>query len=87
MCGGRLSGYACPFQQTRFGPEIDALLCQSGDYRVTHLIAHAARIRAEALRIPSCTRLPGGNLIIFPDRLLPDSKIEIVGAIDPRLRP
>lgn len=73
--------------QTRFGPEIDALVCQPGDYRVTHLIAQAARAQAEALRIPSCTRFPGGNLIVFTDRLRPGSTIEVVGSIDPALQP
>lgn len=73
--------------QTCFGPDIDAFLCQPGDYSITHRIAQAVRARAEALRIPSCTRFPGGNLIIFPDRLHPTSTIEIVSAFDPELRP
>lgn len=71
---------------TRFGPAIDPLLCQPGDYQVTHLIAQAVRTQAEALRIPSCTRFPGGNVIIFPDRLRPGSIIEVAAAFDPELR-
>jgi hypothetical protein len=44
-------------------------------------------MRAEALRIPSCTRFPGRHLIVFTDLLRPGSSIEIVGAIDLELRP
>lgn len=74
-------------EQTRFGPTIDPLLCQPGDYRATHLIARAVRLQAEALRIQSCKRFPGGNLIVFPDRLRPGSIVEVAGAFDPELRP
>jgi hypothetical protein len=73
--------------ETRLGADIDAFLCLPGDYWVTHLIAQSVRAQAEALRIPSCTRFPGGNLIIFPDRLHPSSTVEIVDAFDPELRP
>ena len=73
--------------QTRSGASIDMHLCHPGDYRLTHLIAQAVRTRAEALRIPSCTRFPGRHLIVFTDLLRPGSSIEIVGAINLELRP
>lgn len=58
-------------------------ICRPADYTKTHEIARVARQFAEALLIPSCTRFPEGNLIIFPDRLLPGSSISIVSSLDP----
>jgi hypothetical protein len=61
-------------------------LCRPMDYTLTHAIAQAARARdAEALLMPTCTRLNGNNLIVFPDRLLPDSFIVVLGTEDPDL--
>lgn len=60
-------------------------LCHPSDYRVTHQIGNAARAIAEALMIPSCTRFPDGNLIIFPDQLHCGSKITILDTVDPEL--
>lgn len=55
------------------------------DYTITQGIAGAAIARgAEAILVPSATRL-GDNLIVFPPRLLPTSRILIVGSRDPRL--
>jgi hypothetical protein len=51
--------------------------CQPTNYDATQAIAAAARSVAEALLAPSCTRFPEGNLIIFPDRLHPDSRIVV----------
>lgn len=60
-------------------------LCDPRDYRRTHRIGEAARAVAEALMIPSCTRFPEGNLVIFPDRLRPGSAITVLDTVDPDL--
>lgn len=60
-------------------------LCRPADYSRTHALAEATRQRAEALLIPSCTRFPEGNLIIFTDQLQPRSEIRIIESIDPDL--
>jgi hypothetical protein len=60
-------------------------MCEPTDYRKTQDLAWAARIFAEALLVPSCTRFPEGNLIIFPDRLRPGSTIAVVDTLDPEL--
>jgi RES domain-containing protein len=60
-------------------------LCGAGDYNTSHRIAEAARSLAEALLVPSCTRFPEGNLIIFPDRLSAESSVEVVEIQDPDL--
>lgn len=73
--------------RTRFGVGIDAALCHPSDYTLTHVIVRESRSQAEALRIPSCTRFPGGILVMFTDRLRPGSRIDVVSAIDPQLRP
>ena len=49
--------------------------CQGFDYENTHALARFARDHAEAILVPSCTGLRGGNLIIFPDKLTPSSRI------------
>lgn len=72
---------------TIFGSLVEVGLCHSIDYRIPHAVAQEARRYAEALLIPSCTRIPGGNLIVFSDRLRPGSSIEVVGSITPELRP
>lgn len=72
--------------ETLFDSLLEEGLCHPTDYRVTHMIGEEACRRAEALLIPSCTRIPGGNLIIFTDCLRPNSSIEVIGAIDPELR-
>lgn len=60
-------------------------LCHPSDYRWTQFIGRLARARAEAMLIPSCTRFPEGNLIIFPDRLRKNSSIVVVESVDPNL--
>lgn len=60
-------------------------LCRPRDYERCHQIAHAARARAEAMLVPSCTNFPEGNLILFPDRLLPGSGVSIEETVDPDL--
>jgi hypothetical protein len=61
-------------------------LCHPTNYRMTHAIAAAARARgAEGMLIPSCTRFRGGNLIIFPDLLRPNSEVHVIDTEDPDL--
>jgi hypothetical protein len=60
-------------------------ICRPADYSRTHALAEAARQRAEAFLIPSCTRFPEGNLIIFTDRLQPRSEIRVIDSVDPDL--
>lgn len=60
-------------------------LCHPTNYERCHQIAALARERAEAILIPSCTGFPEGNLIIFPDRLQPESAIQVTQTIDPNL--
>lgn len=60
-------------------------ICQPADYTKTHTLAQAARQHVEALLIPSCTRLPEGNLIIFPDRLQARSGVHLIDSVDPEL--
>jgi hypothetical protein len=61
-------------------------LCRPSDYALTHAIADAAQERgAEALLMPSCTRLAGNILVIFPVRLRSDSSISVLETEDPDL--
>jgi RES domain-containing protein len=60
-------------------------LCQPAKYETTHQIALLARDLAEALMIPSCTKFPEGNLIIFPDLLRDGSIIAVEETQDPEL--
>lgn len=56
------------------------------DYTMGQELASAAIQRGcEALLIPSATRLPDRNLIIFPHSCHPTSRIEVVGYVDPSL--
>ena len=55
------------------------------DYTKTHEFARVARGSVEALLVPTCTRFPEGNLIIFPDRLLPRSGVHLLDSQDPDL--
>lgn len=60
-------------------------LCRPLDYEKSHQIALVARSFAEALLVPSCTRFPEGNLIVFPDRLRAESSIIVSETLDPDL--
>ncbi len=61
-------------------------ICGSKHYALTHAIAETVRRRgAEGLLIPSCTKFRGGNLIIFPDLVRPESVIRVVDTEDPDL--
>lgn len=60
-------------------------LCQPTDYERTHQIAEIARVTVEALLVPSCTRFPEGNLIVFPDHLRPGSILHVEETQDPEL--
>ena len=64
------------------GLELD-MLCDPVDYGRCHQLAWMARAVAEAMLVPSCTRFPEGNLVIFPDRLRPGSSIVVEGTQDP----
>ena len=57
-------------------------VCSTYDYRITQEFARLAREVAEAILVPSCTRFPEGNLVIFPDRLESTSTISLVDTID-----
>jgi len=62
-----------------------AALVKEGDFATTQRIAHAAvDSGAEATLVPSATRL-GDNLVVFPDNLLPESRLEVIGSRDPVL--
>ena len=66
--------------------ELDGtFLCHPTNYDLCHRLAQHARDRAEAMRIPSCTRFPEGNLIIFPDRLKHSSSVVVEQMLDPEL--
>lgn len=66
------------------GLTLDGLLADT-DYRVTQELAAAAIARqAEAILLPSATRL-GDNLILFPRNLRPRSSITVIASRDPRL--
>lgn len=55
------------------------------DYRVTQDLAAASMAAgAEGILVPSATRL-GDNLILFPTRLHPDSRVTVVGSREPNL--
>ena len=60
-------------------------LCNPVDFNWCHQLALAARDVAEAMLIPSCTRFPEGNLVIFPDRLEPHSSMVVEETQDPDL--
>jgi hypothetical protein len=60
-------------------------LCRPADYEMSHQVAAIARNLAEAMVVPSCTKFPEGNLIIFPDRLQTESVVEVVEILDPDL--
>jgi hypothetical protein len=69
--------------------DVDSLLgldyrreCAGFDYSRTQEFARMARQMAEAILVPSCTRLPDGNLVIFPDRVDDVSSIRIMGSTD-----
>lgn len=65
---------------------LDAIrMCDPRIYTPTQKIAQIARNRVEALLVPSCTRYPEGNLIIFRDRLLPGSVLHVEETVDPDL--
>jgi len=59
--------------------------CEGTDYTHTHALARMAREAVEAIQVPSCTGLHEGNLIIFPDRLHPSSRITVVSTTELRL--
>jgi RES domain-containing protein len=69
---------------TALGIEPDRL-CADTDYSITQDLAAAALDRrAEAILVPSATRL-GDNLIVLPTSLRPESRLAVVGSRDPRL--
>jgi hypothetical protein len=60
-------------------------LCHPRDYSRTQEVARIVQESFEALLIPSCTRFPEGNLIVFPDRLRQGSTILLIDSLDPDL--
>ena len=55
------------------------------DYSTSqHIGAAAVSLGAEGLLVPSATRL-GDNLIIFPDNLRSESRLEVISSRDPVL--
>jgi len=60
-------------------------LCHPHDYAKTQEFTWVACQSVEALFIPTCTRFPEGNLIIFPDRLHARSGVHLVDSQDPDL--
>jgi len=56
--------------------------CGRSDYRITQQFARIAREYGEAILVPSCTRLPEGSLVIFPDRLDPGSTIRVMDGVN-----
>ncbi|MGH2533807.1 MAG: RES family NAD+ phosphorylase [Thermomicrobiales bacterium] len=60
-------------------------MCHPTDYTKTHEFACIARESVEALLVPTCTRFPEGNLIIFPDRLHATSSVHLIDSQDPDL--
>lgn len=60
-------------------------LCDARNYEKTQELAKAARNIAEAMLTPSCTGFHEGKLIVFPDKLRPESEIRVVNTIDPNL--
>ena len=67
-----------------FGIPIEELI-RDRAYDVTQRIARAAlRTGAQGILVPSATRL-GDNLVIFPDNLRPESRLEVIASRDPVL--
>jgi RES domain-containing protein len=63
-----------------------AALFDDYDYSTGQTLAAAAIARGcEALLIPSATRLPDPNLIIFTTRIQPSSSYRAIGFVDPPL--
>lgn len=56
--------------------------CAGIDYRATQEFARMAREFVEAILVPSCTRLPEGSLVIFPDRLDAGSTLRVTHSVD-----
>lgn len=52
------------------------------DEAFCHHLAIHARTQAEAILVPSCTGVPGGNLVIFSDLKLPSSMITVTAFHD-----
>lgn len=53
---------------------------------VPHALATpACRLGVEGMLMPSCSRLGGGNLVVFPDRLHEGSLVELIAGEDPEL--
>lgn len=60
-------------------------LLEGRNYSIAQDIARDALMSgAEAIIVPSATRL-GNNLVIFPDNLKPESRLEVVASRDPVL--
>lgn len=71
--------------QSRISGLSAADICQPLSYTRTHQLAKVARESVEGIVVPSCTNYPEGNLIVFPDQLLPGSAITVQQTVDPDL--
>jgi RES domain-containing protein len=61
-------------------------LCHPTNYEKAQELAWAVQdCGAEGLMVPSCTRLPQGNLIVFPDNLRNGSIVSVESYEDPNL--
>lgn len=68
-------------------PGMDETILCGSDYAQAQAFARCARETVEALLIPTCTKFPEGNLIIFPDRLRHTSSVRVIDHVAPNLRP
>lgn len=60
-------------------------LCSDTDHELTRSLGRAAfDSGAEAILIPSATRL-GDNIVVFPDNILTESRIQVIDFRHPRL--
>lgn len=66
-------------------PGLDLETLCGPEYAKTQAFARHVRQIAEAFLMPSCTAFPEGNLLIFPDRLRPGSRIRVIDHVTPNL--
>lgn len=61
-------------------------VCRPRDFQISHELALAARaLNVEGMIVPSCSRLSGGNLVLFPDRLREGSAVRLLASEAPEL--
>ncbi len=73
------------FRELMESEVLATFMLDAHNYAFTQRMAQEAINRgAEAILVPSATRL-GDNLVIFPDKLRPESQLEVIGSRDPVL--